>query len=393
MIARCSFFNIALTLTTLLLALQNNSFAQAENSIKSIEQDYYLLFDPDLNEVLLANNHLEPMAPSSMTKLMTAYIVFEQIEQRKIALDDYCLIGKDAWNKYGSTMFLDHGDLVQISDLLKGLLVMSGNDAAIALAQTTTRSGYDNFIDAMNYKATELGMFNTHFTNPHGLNEDGHYSTLFDLAILIKKLYEDFPQYTHFLELDKFEFNGISQKSRNPLIKNSYDGALGGKTGYTNDGGYGVAALVKRNHRRLIAVVNKMPTPKARAKKVTELLDYGFNSYKKIVFFNKGEIVTSLSTWLGYDKEVKAFIDQDVILNIPSQVNLDDIKIEVDYLKPIYAPITQGDKIAHLHISIDGYGGYNYPLFAKHDVVKIDFFDKVKLILNDMIVKKSLLLN
>lgn len=364
--------------------------ALAENLTKLIPEsnDYYLLYDPDLDEIIVGKNYDIRIAPSSMTKLMTAYVVFYQLAQGKIDLNNYCLVGKDAWNKYGSTMFLNYGDVVSISDLLKGLLVMSGNDAAIALAQVSTKGGYDSFIKMMNKAAQKLGMKNSNFKNPHGLNEDGHYSSLYDLAILIENIYNQFPQYSHFLELQDFEYNGIKQKNRNPLIKNNYDGILGGKTGYTNDGGYGVAAIVKRNYRRLIAVVNKAKTPAERSEQVTKLLDYGFAKYKKIIFFKAGDIVANLETWLGKSDFVAAIVKEDIIMNLPYEIQSDEINVELDYFNPIYTPIIAGDKIGRLTISFAD-KKFQFPVYAKDDVMKVEFRDKVKLILKHIAVKYS----
>ncbi len=362
---------------------QKPSYSKFFEQEKLFEEDnYYLLYDPDLDEVLIGNNHHQRIAPSSMTKLMTAYVVFSQLASKFIQLDDYCLIGKDAWNKNGSTMFLDYGDVVQISDLLKGLLVMSGNDASIALAQTTVAGGYDSFINSMNAKAVELGMYNTNFRNPHGLNEEGHYSTLMDLAILTKRLYQDFPQYMEFLQIEEFEYSGIYQKNRNPLIKHHYDGIIGGKTGYTSQGGYGVATIVKRNYRKLIAVVNNMANPQEREEAISKLLDFGFNNFKKIYFFKKGDILTDLDIWLGEKQKISAIIDRDIIINIPYKINSQDIEVEVKYLKPLIAPIATDQKIADLYIKIKDYDSFHYNIYANQDVKKVGLLPKVKLILN-----------
>jgi len=345
------------------------------------KEKHYLLYDPDLDEVLIANNHHKRIAPSSMTKLMTAYVVFSQLSNNFLELNDYCLIGKDAWNKYGSTMSLGYGDVVKISDLVKGLLVMSGNDASIALAQTTVSGGYDSFIRLMNIKAMELGMHNSSFMNSHGLNEDNHYSTLMDLAILVKSLYEDFPQYSHFLEIKKFEYSGIEQSNRNPLVKNDYDGILGGKTGYTSEGGYGVAAIVKRNHRRMIAVTNNMSNPVERELMISSLFDFGFNNFKKIKFFTKDETIANLDVWLGLDDKLEIYIKRDVVLNIPYNILPKDIEVKVKYLKPLIAPVIAEDKVADLHIVIKNYDSFHFPLYARKDIKKAGFFKKVKLIL------------
>ncbi|MFM7557944.1 MAG: D-alanyl-D-alanine carboxypeptidase family protein, partial [Alphaproteobacteria bacterium] len=188
--------------------------------------NYYLLMDADTSEILKSRNIDEKISPSSMTKLMTAYVVFDQVKKGNVRLQNRCLIGKDAWRKSGSSMFLNYGDVVSVDDLLKGLLAVSANDAAIALAQTTADS-YEHFINLMNLKAKELKMNNSHFMNPHGLHQDGHYMTLKDLATLIIRLYNDFPEYSQYMSIPEFTYRNITQKNRNPLIKNHYEGIIG----------------------------------------------------------------------------------------------------------------------------------------------------------------------
>ncbi len=361
----------------------------AKSYYKFDKNDYYLLYDPDLDEILLANNHHKRITPSSMTKLMTAYVVFNQLANNFIELDDLCLVGKDAWKKYGSTMLLDYGDIVKISDLIKGLLVMSGNDAATALAQITITGGYDKFINMMNLKAMELDMINSNFQNPHGLHQDNHYSTLMDLAILIKRLYEDFPQYGKFLRIKEFDYLGFKKENHNPLIRNNYDGILGGKTGYTSKGGYGITTIVKRNHRKLIAVVNNVPTINKRNEMISELLDFGFNNFKKIRFFNKDETIAYLETWPNVKEKVEVISKKNIDLNIPQNIPLEDIEVKVEYLKPLPAPIISDEKIADLNIIIKNYDSFYYPLYAKKEIKDATFIDKVKLLLKqkDIIFK------
>jgi D-alanyl-D-alanine carboxypeptidase (penicillin-binding protein 5/6) len=212
--------------------------------------------DIDNKEILLSRNSDERIAPSSMTKLMTAYVVFDQIKKGIVQLDNRCMIGKDAWRKSGSSMFLNYGDVVSIDSLVKGLLAVSGNDASIALAESTA-GGLNNFVALMNSKAKELGLKNSHFRNPHGLSEPDHYMSIRDLATLAIRLHQDFPQYSHYFGIPEFTYRNITQRNRNPLIRENYDGIVGGKTGHTNEGGYGVIGIVKRNHRHLIAVMNK----------------------------------------------------------------------------------------------------------------------------------------
>ncbi len=274
---RSTIFHIIIILS--IVTLSNLSHAKSFQSIKS--HNYLFLMDKDSKEILLSKNPHTRMAPSSMTKLMTAYVAFDQVKKGNIKLDNYCIIGKDAWRKRGSTMFLNYGDIVSIDDLLKGLLTVSGNDASVALAQAIGKD-YDNFIALMNFKAKELGMRNSSFRNPHGLNQNGHYMSLYDLATLLSRFYEDFPEYTSYLGIKKFTYGKITQYNRNPLIKKKYKGSVGGKTGHTNDGGYGITASVSRGNRTLIGIVNKAKTSRKRNELIIDLFDYGFNNFQKV---------------------------------------------------------------------------------------------------------------
>lgn len=344
------------------------------------EAQYYFLVDLDTKEVLLSKNADKRVAPSSMTKLMTAYVVFDQVNKGSVKLEQQCFVGKNAWRKSGSSMFLNYGDVVSIDELVKGLLAVSGNDASIVLAEAISGS-VDNFAYLMNLKARELGLKNSHFKNPHGLNEDDHYMTMRDLATLAERMYKDFPQYSDYLGIKDFTYRNITQHSRNPLIKNDYEGIVGGKTGHTDDGGYGVVGVVKRYDRRLVAVVNKAKTSKQRAAIITELFDYGFNEYKKVTLFKKDQVAAKLQTWLGKSSRVEVVPNQDISFNLPQEKSLDTIVVKLKYKGPIYAPIQKGDKIAKLIVNVKGSKVLEYDLFAKETVEQSGYFRKVNQIL------------
>lgn len=314
-----------------------------------------------------------------MTKIMTAYVVFDQIRKGKISLNNQCLIGKDAWRKSGSSMFLNHGDVVTIDELISGLLAVSGNDAAIALAAAAGGS-YDNFINLMNAKAKEIGLTNSHFENPHGLNEKGHYMSLRDLATLAIHIFKEFPQYSHYFNIPKFTYGNITQRNRNPLMRENYDGVIGGKTGHTNEGGYGVIGVVKRDHRRLIGVVNKARTPRQRTQVITDLFDYSFENYKKLVLFEKDQEVAKLPTWLGLNKYVTVVTNRQIAFNILRKQSLDDVKVKVKFKSPITAPIASGTKVADLVVEVKGYKNFEYSLFAKERVDKVGILEKITII-------------
>lgn len=360
-----------ITLLFLSLSVTIESYAKDFDSLKN--HNYLFLMDKDSKEILASKNPHSRMAPSSMTKLMTAYVVFDQLKKGNVRLNNYCVIGKDAWRKRGSTMFLNYGDVVSIDSLLKGLLTVSGNDAAIALAGSVGKD-YDNFISLMNFKAKELGMTNSKFQNPHGLNQDGHYMSLYDLATLVSRLYEDFPEYSSYLVTKKFTYGKITQYNRNPLLKKKYRGVIGGKTGHTNDGGYGIAAAVTRGNRTLIGVINKAQTPSKRNKVITELFDFGFQKFQKIELFKKDQNIASLKTWIGARNYVNVAPNKDITFNIPRNVDINDIKVTVQYNGPIQAPIIEGKKVANLQVQIKNYKTLNYSLFASQNVEKAKFF-------------------
>lgn len=363
----------------------NKPTAKPHNTAKAADPNpnnsqFYFLIDADTNEVLLEKNADLRIAPSSMTKIMTAYVVFDQIKNGKITMQSQCMIGKDAWRKSGSSMFLNYGDVVSIENLVQGLLAVSGNDAAIALAETSA-GGLNNFVDLMNKQTRELGLKNSHFENPHGLNENGHYMSLRDLATLSIRLYQDFPQYLHYMGMEEFTYGKVTQLNRNPLIKKDYDGIVGGKTGYTGDGGYGVTEIVKRGNRCLIGVVNKAQSPKQREKMILNLMDYGFLNYKKLILFNKNQEIAKLKTWMGNKGAVSVVTEKDVAFNIPQEKSIEDVKVKIKYKGPLYSPIAKGDKVGTMIVEIKDYKKLEYPLFANETIDKAGYFRRINQIL------------
>ncbi len=258
---------------------------ELESKIALRNTDSYFLYDPKNQEILLQKNPDIRFPPSSMTKIMTAYVIFDQINKGKIDFDNQCLIGKNVLQKSrvrpgSSLMYLHYGDVVTIDELLRGLLVVSANDAAIALAEATSDS-VENFVSLMNKKAQELGLQNTHFMNPHGLAENGHYMSVRDLATLTMRIRRDFPQYTKYFSISEFTYNNRKHNNTNPLMRQRYDGVTGMKTGHTIEGQYGMVGTVNRDNRELIVVVNRVKTSRQRIVAVKKLLNYGFDQYKR----------------------------------------------------------------------------------------------------------------
>jgi D-alanyl-D-alanine carboxypeptidase len=258
---------------------------ELESKLALKNTDAYFLYDLKNQEILLEKNADARLPPSSMTKIMTAYIVFDQITKGKIDFDNQCLIGRNVLEKsrvrHGSSlMHLHYGDVITVDELLRGLLVVSANDAAIALAEATSGS-VENFVALMNNKAQELGLNNSHFINPHGLAEDGHYMSVRDLATLTERIRKDFPQYARYFSISEFTYNNRKHGNTNPLIKQHYDGVTGMKTGYTNEGRFGMVGTVNRDNREFIVVVNHAPTSRQRVVAVKKLLSYGFQQCKR----------------------------------------------------------------------------------------------------------------
>lgn len=343
-------------------------------------QQFYHLIDLNTQEVLLSKNANVKIPPSSMTKLMTAFVIFDLVDSGLLTLDKQCVVSKEAWRKTGSSMFLNRGDIVTIDQLLRGLLAVSGNDAAVDLAINSAGS-VANFAKLMNFKAREIGMKDSNFKNPHGLYEEGHYMTLRDLTTLASKFYKKFPQYIEYLSIEEFTYGNITQKNRNPLIKEHYDGVLAGKTGYTNQGGYGIIGIVKRDNRNLVGAINKAKSPRQRKDAIIKLFDYGFENYKKLEIFRKGQVVANLPTWLASEKSIPVYINKDISFNVSSEKELEDINVDVKFLGPIYAPVAKDNQVATLVIKIDGDKKFEYPLFAKKNLEKSGYFNKVKQIL------------
>ncbi|MBP7709676.1 MAG: D-alanyl-D-alanine carboxypeptidase [Rickettsiales bacterium] len=363
------------------------SAAELDQALQDAQ--FYFLMDADTKEVLLAKNADVRIPPSSMTKMMTAYVVFDQVKKGRISLHNQCLIGKDAWRKSGSSMFLNYGDVVSIDELVKGLLAISGNDAAIALAESTG-NGIENFVDLMNAKAQEIGLKNSHFQNPHGLYDPQHYMSVRDLATLGASIYQNLPQYLPYFGISEFSYRRIKQYNHNPLIVEKYDGVIGGKTGFTNQGGYGVTNIVKHDHRTLVAVVNKSKTPRLRATAISALMNYGFENYKKIVIFEKNQTVAHLKTWLGEKSKVAVATKEQVAFNLPREKSLDLVRVKIKYKTPLYTPIAKGSQVATLHVEVAGYKNFEYPLFAQEEIEKGGYFKRINQIMR---YKFSQLLN
>lgn len=361
------------------LFLTNNVFAGKYSFFT--DSDYFLLADRDSGEILISKNKDKKISPSSMTKLMTAYVIFDQIKKGNINLDEECQISIDAWRKRGSTMFLNIGDIVTIEKLINGLIVISGNDASVALAQVTSKTE-DDFVELMNRTANEIGLHNSNFKNPHGLNEDNHHTTLNDLFILTKRIWLDFPEFMPIFAKKSYSYGNIRQKNRNPLISSDYIGAIGMKTGYTEAGGYGVVGTAARGNRRLIAITNGNKTKQKRAKIIKSLLDYGFDRFKKITIFNEEDVVAAADVWLGKKNKVNLITKEQIAITIPKYHKIDEIELFVKYKQPLTPILVKGEKLGELIVKFSGEEILTSSVFAGEDIGHAGYFTKLHKIIS-----------
>ncbi len=367
---------LCFVLLSLLFQLANTGslFAQTID----IASNYAVLMDFDTGEVLFEKNKDEISAPSSMTKIMTAYVIFELIESGSININDKFKVSVRAWRQDGTRMFLEPEWRVSVDDLLKGLLAISGNDAAVTLAEGSLGS-IENFVNRMNETAKKLGMKNTHFNNPNGLYEKTHYMSVYDLAILSRALIQNYREYYNkYFSIKSFSYNNVNQKNKNSLLT-EYAGADGIKTGYTEQGKYSITASAEKCNKRLIAVVNGSKNERERINEAKSLLNYGFSNYKCLNLFKEDDVVCETEALFSNKKRIIMYVKQDV--NYPiNNTNIDDISVKVVHDKYITAPVKKDDVVGKLRI-IDKDIITEYNLYSKNEIKDIAKFDKIKTLL------------
>lgn len=359
-----SIFSIFLSFFLFVAAIP--AFAQDTTAKQAIVLDY------DTGFVLYEKNADEKMAPSSMTKVMTTYLALDALEQGRIKADQTFHISEKAWKTGGSRMFVQVGTDVKVEDLLRGMIVQSGNDATVAIAEGLSGSE-EEFAKAMNQKAKEFGMANSHFTNSHGLAEDDHYSTARDLGILAVHSIADHPQHYHYHSEKEFTYNNIKQGNRNPLLYRNI-GADGLKTGHTDAGGYGLIGTAKNEKgRRVVIVINGLESDKERAEQSASLISWGMNAFDYVTLYKAGDVVDQASVVLGQLASVPLTIEKDIRIPVPTSLR-NDLKVEVVYKGPLQAPVKKGDVVGSLKVSIPRVKDFEVPLVAAADVEKIGFF-------------------
>ena len=357
--------NLLLLIVFLLLTRQ--SFA-----IESIAKTA-LVIDLSTNEILLEKNSTEKTYPSSMTKMMTALVAFEKIKDGSLSLDQEFLISKKAWKMGGSKMFIEVDKRVSVYDLLLGVVVQSGNDASIAIAEGISGSE-EIFAIEMNNLGKKIGLTGSNFTNSSGWPDDNHYTTAEDLAKVAQYTIENHYELYQMYKISDFTYNGIKQDNRNPLLY-TFEGADGFKTGYTEAAGYGLVGSAERGDRRLILVLNGLESSKSRAQESLRLMDWGFNNFQLVDFYKKNEVIQEVDTWLGKEDKVDLVALEDISVSIP-KAQLSSAKVTVLVEEPIATPIKTGDQIAKLQISFAD-KQVDFPLYSGEDIDQKNFFSRI----------------
>jgi D-alanyl-D-alanine carboxypeptidase (penicillin-binding protein 5/6) len=328
---------------------------------------YAVVIDFTTATVLLDKDADVPMTPSSMTKLMTAYIVYGMLKEGRLKLDQELPVSEKAWRMGGSKMFVMLDSNVKVEDLIRGMIVQSGNDACIVLAEGIAGS-VDQFVDLMNQKAKQLGLTNSVFRNPTGWPDPEHHMSAHDIATLARRLIMDFPQYYHYDSERSFKYNNIDQQNRNTLLQKGVVDGL--KTGHTDDGGYGMVVSAKRDGRRVIVVVNGLSSMHQRSEEAERLLDWGFREFEDVTLFSAGDTVEQAPVWLGSAPTVPLIGGRDLVATLPTGWK-NKAKITVEYDSPIPAPITRGVTLGRLTVTGTGMPDISMPLLAGADVARL----------------------
>ncbi len=366
------FIASAVTLMTVAAPL-----AQARQIIPAPPQlaaSAYLLMDADTGKILVEHNADEQLPPASLTKMMTSYIVSSEIHNGEIGQDDMVNISVKAWKMGGSKMFIREGTQVPVKDLLKGVIVQSGNDASVALAEYVSGSE-GAFVDVMNQQAALLGMYGTNYMNATGWPAEGHVTTARDLSLLARALINDYPEHYKLYSEKYFTYNGINQPNRNRLLFRdpSVDGL---KTGHTEAAGFCLVASAKKNDMRLISVVMGTRSDEARAAESQKLLTYGFRYFQTYKPYGVADELARPRVWSGKQDSVALGVEKDLYLTIP-RGSEDELQATMEIDEIIKAPFDAGTELGRLVISLDGEELQSVPLVAREAVAEAGFFARL----------------
>ncbi|MFV8571768.1 D-alanyl-D-alanine carboxypeptidase family protein [Marinobacter sp. SBS5] len=365
-------FFLALSLTV--FAAQASAQSVLIPSAPQIAGSSWVLMDPLSGRVIMEHNSNERLPPASLTKMMTAYIVERELDEGRISMSDMVPISVKAWRTEGSRTFLREGTSASVQDLLKGVIIQSGNDASVALAEFIAGSE-EAFVDIMNQQAQLLGMTNTHFQNATGLPAQDHFSTAYDLAVLARAIIQDYPENYPIYAEKHFTYNNIRQPNRNALLWRD-DSVDGLKTGHTDEAGYCLVASAKRGETRLIASVMGTSSSAARAQEVQKMLNYGFRYYETERLFRAGQELMAADVWGGAVNNVSVGMAEDVYVTIPrgSRAKLEST---VDLDSVIKAPIKMGEELGRVRVVLDGETLVEQPVLALTEIEQGGLFKRL----------------
>jgi len=372
-----SFKKLPVTLCSalaLVVALLATSFAQAQVMIPAAPQlsaTAWILIDANSGKVIAEHNADKRIPPASLTKMMTSYLLEYELKQGNVSLEDMVRISVKAWRMPGSRMFIREGTFVSISDLLRGVIIQSGNDASVAVAEHLAGSE-ESFADMMNQHAHAIGMKNTQFRNATGLPEDNHYSTARDLALLSQVKIQDYPDHYVIYSEREFTYNNITQSNRNRLLwrDNSVDGL---KTGHTDDAGYCLAASAIRDDMRLISVVMGARSEEGRAQESQKLLTYGFRYFETTRLYEQYQVLNEVKLWKGVKDTLQLGVTEDLYATLP-RGHVDSLSADMQINPNIQAPIRAGTQLGTLVIRLGDDIITEKPLVALENIDKAGFF-------------------
>jgi len=333
-----------------------------------------IVIDFDTNEILFKKNSDQHISPASMTKILTVYVAFDRLNKTQLSIDDICIISSNAYKMGGSRTFLEIDERVSINDLLKGIIIQSGNDAAVALAECLSGTESD-FSNLMNVYSKKIGLKNSNFLNSSGWPNENHYSTVTDLAILSNALIRDFPDLYKYFNLKEFTYNKISQPNRNKLLFD-FEGADGLKTGFTKKSGWGIAGSAIRENRRITVVINGTNSSRVRLNESSNLLNWAFTQTSKKKLLKKNQIIKNVDVWLGRKPSINLIIENDIISTL-SYDQLQLIKTTISFKSPVNAPIKKNDKLGMMKIIIPGKQDLLIPLIAEENINSTNPFFRV----------------
>lgn len=335
----------------------------------------YLLLDADSGRILAARNTEQRLPPASLTKIMTSYVVSEELSKGSVSLDDKVYISVNAWRREGSRMFVREGTKVRLEDLLRGVIIQSGNDASVALAEYVAGSE-EGFTDMMNQHAQRLGMHNTNFENATGLPHDNHYTTASDLAKLARALINNHPRHYHIYREKRFTYNDITQTNRNLLLWRdpSVDGV---KTGHTKAAGFCLLASAERKGMRLISVVMNSSSVESRTRDSQKLLNYGFRFFETYRLHNAGDVLRQARIYGGTRAGLQLGMAEDLVVTLP-RGSKDDLKVTLDFPSVLRAPVQKGEEVGQVTLRDESKVLQTFPLQALNQVPEAGFFGRTR---------------